>query len=119
MIFFISTKRINLLNLRQSLERLVIFEKGFLKLLHLHMLLKQKSPSFPRNLALGTFGDSVLKKVKLLYLLYSMDQSCCFLHLIKQNYLLRNFLRTLILMILISLYLFCFLELIQNRRIYP
>ena len=32
-------------------------EKGFLKLLNLHMLRKQKSPSLPRNLVLGTFGE--------------------------------------------------------------
>ena len=32
-------------------------EKGFLKLPNLHMLRKQKSPSLPRNLVLGTFGE--------------------------------------------------------------
>ena len=37
-----------------SSYRLVIAAKGFLKLPNLHMLIKQKSPSFPRNLALGT-----------------------------------------------------------------
>ena len=38
------------------------------------MLLKQKSPSLPRNLALGTFGELLIvfsTKVNLLYLLYS------------------------------------------------
>ena len=34
-------------------------------------------------------------KVNLLYLLYSTARSCCLLHLIKQNCLLKNFLRTL------------------------
>ena len=29
--------------------------KGFLKLANLHVLIKQKSPSLPRNLTLGTF----------------------------------------------------------------
>ena len=32
-------------------DKLVIVAKGFLKLPNLHMLLKQKSPSLPRNLA--------------------------------------------------------------------
>ena len=38
------------------------------------MLLKQKSPSLPRNLALGTFGELLIvfsTKVNLLFLLYS------------------------------------------------
>ena len=56
------------------------------------------SPSLPRNLALGNFGKLLIvfsTKVNLLYLLYSMDQRCCLLHLIKQNYLLKTFPRTL------------------------
>ena len=67
------------------------------------MLIKQKRPSLPRNLALGTFGKLLIvfsTKINLLYLLYSMDRRCCLLHLIKQNYLLKTFLRTLILMTL-------------------
>ena len=59
------------------------------------------------NLALGTFGKLLIvfsTKVKLLYLLYSTDWKCCLLHLIKQNYLLK----TIILMTLVSLYLFPF-----------
>ena len=79
------------------------------------VLLKQKSPSFPRNLALGTFGELLIvfsTKVNLLYLLYSTDRRCCLLHLIKQNYLLKTFPRTQILMTLVSLYLFSPLELI-------
>ena len=57
------------------------------------MLLKHKSPSLPRNLALRTFGELLIVfsiKVNLLYLLYSTDQKCCLLHLIKQNYLLKT-----------------------------
>ena len=49
-------------------DRLVIIAKGLLKLPNLHML-KQKSPSLPRNLALGTFGKLPTvypKKVNLL-----------------------------------------------------
>ena len=73
------------------------------------MLLKQKSPSLPRNLALGTFGELLIvfsTKVNLLYLLCSTDQRCCLLHLIKQNYLSKTFPRTQILMTLVSLYLY-------------
>ena len=83
--------------------------KRVLKLSNLHMLLKQKSPSLPRNLALGTFGKLLIvfsAKVNLLYLLSSTARRCCLLHLIKQNYLLKTFLRTLILMTQVSLYLF-------------
>ena len=85
-------------------RQLAIVAKGFLKLLNLHMLVKQKSSSLPRNLALGTFAE--LPKVNLLYLLYSTTWRCCPLHLIKQNYLLKTFLRTLIL--LTQIYLFTY-----------
>ena len=68
----------------------------------------KESISLPRNLAFGTFG----KLLKLLYLLYSTDRRCCLLHLIKQNYLLKTFPRTQVLMTLVSLYLFSLLELI-------
>ena len=43
--FFVCTNRINLLNLKKSSDRLVIFGKGFLKLPNLYMLIKQKNPS--------------------------------------------------------------------------
>ena len=88
----------------------------------MHMTLKQKSPSLPRNLALGTFGKLLIvfsTKVNLLYLPYSTDQKCCILHLTKQNYFLKTFARTLILMILISLYLFFLLELRHTISITP
>ena len=71
----------------------------------MHMLLKEKSPSLPRNLVLETFGKLLIvfsTKVNLLYLLYSMSQRCCLLHLIKQNCLLKTFLRTLIQMACVS-----------------
>ena len=51
---------------------------------------------------LGRLLIVFLTKVNLLYLLYSMDRRCCLLHLIKQNYLLKTFLATLILMTLVS-----------------
>ena len=47
--------------------------KGFLRLPDLHMLMKQKSLSLPRNLALRTFGELSIvfsTKVNLLYHLY-------------------------------------------------
>ena len=58
------------------------------------MLIKQKSPLLPRNLALVTSGELLIvfsTKVNLLYLLYSTDRRCCLLHLIKQNCLLKIF----------------------------
>ena len=45
-------------------------------------------------------------KVNLLHLFYSMSRRCCLLSLIKQKYLLKTFLRTLLLMTRVSLYLF-------------
>ena len=72
-IFFVCTNRINLLNLKQSSDRLVIVAKRFLMLPNLHMLLKQKNPSLCRNLVLGTFGELLTlfsTKVNLLYLFY-------------------------------------------------
>ena len=85
--------------------------KGFLKLTNLHMLIKQKNPSLLKNLALVTFGELLIvfsAKVNLL----------CLLHLIKENCLLENFLRTQILIIFISLYLLSLLELIWNCIIF-
>ena len=58
------------------------------------MLLKQKSPSLPRNLVLRTYVKLLivfLTKINLLYLLYSTAQRCCHLHLIEQNCLLPFF----------------------------
>ena len=67
---FVCTNRINLLNLKESSDKLVIIAKGFLKLPNLHMLIKQTSLSLPRNLALGTFGELLIvlsTKVNLVY----------------------------------------------------
>ena len=110
-ISFVCTKRIILLNLKLSSHRFVIIAKSFLKLINLHILLKQKSPSLSRNLALKTFDELLIvfsTKVNLLYLHYSAYQRCCFLHLIEQNYFLKIFLRRVlrILMTQVSLYLF-------------
>ena len=71
--FFVCTKMINLLNLKYSSDRLVIDAKGFLKLPNLHKPIKQKSPSLPRSLALGTFSKLPIvfsTKINLLYVLY-------------------------------------------------
>ena len=84
------------------------------------MLIKQKNPSLSINLVLSNFGELPIvfsTKVNLLYLLFSMAQSCCLLHLINRNYLLKNFLKTLILMTQVSFYLFSLLELILNYMI--
>ena len=96
--FLVCTNRINLQNLEQSSHRLAIVAKRFSKLSNLHMLIKQKSPSLPRNLALTTFGKLLIvfsTKANLLYLFYSMASRCCLLHMIMQNCLLKTFLRTL------------------------
>ena len=58
------------------------------------MLIKQKSPSLTRNLALQSFGKLPIvfsTKVNLLYLLYSVARRCCLLHLIKQKLFAENF----------------------------
>ena len=71
--------------------------------------------SIPSNLALVIFGELPIvfsTKVNLLYLLYTTARRCFILHLIKKNCLLKTFLRTLILMAWVSLYLFSLLELI-------
>ena len=71
--FFPLYQRINLLILKKTSYRLVILAKVFLKLQNLHMLIKQKSPLFPRNLVLVTFSKLLIvfsTKVNLLYLLY-------------------------------------------------
>ena len=86
-------------------RRPVIVAKGFLKLPNLSMLIKQL---LPRNLAPMTFGELLIVfsiKVNLLYLLYSKAWRCCLQYLIKRNCLLKTFLRTLILMTQVSLYL--------------
>ena len=89
--FFVCIKRINLLILKESSDSLVIIATEFLKLPNLHMLIKQKSPLLPRNLALVTFRKLLIvfsTKVNLLYLLCSTAGRSCLLHLIKQNCLL-------------------------------
>ena len=93
-----------------------------MKLPNLHMLINQKSSSLSRNLALGIFAKSLKvfsRKLNLLYLFYSTAWTCCLLHLTKQNCFLKTFLRTLILITHVSLYLFSLLDLIWNCIISP
>ena len=119
--FFVYTNRINLLHLEWNLDRLVIAAKGFLNLLNLLMLIRQKSLSFSRNLALAICGELLIMfstKVSLLYHNYLTDLRCCLLLLIKENYLLKCFLRTRTLMTHVSLYLLFCLELIWNCIIF-
>ena len=114
---FVCAKMINLLNLNWSSENLVIIAEGFLKLPNLHMLIKQKSPSLPRNVALRTCGKFPVvfsTKVNLLYLLCSTTRRCCLLYLMKRNCLLKTFLSNPILMMQLSLYLLFLSELIWN-----
>ena len=50
------------------------------------MLIKQKSPSLPRKLAVGTFGELLIvfsTKLNLLHFVYSTAKRCCLLHLKK------------------------------------
>ena len=71
----------------ESLGRIVIVAKGFLKLPDSHMLIKQKILSLPKNLAVGTFVKLLLvftTKVILPYLLYSKAQRYCIMHLISK-----------------------------------
>ena len=87
---------------------LVIVAKGFLKLPNL-LMLKSKRLSLSRNLVLTTFGKLLVvfsTEVNLLYLLYFMGVSCCLLILLKQNCLLKTFLRTLILILIYNLKLY-------------
>ena len=92
-----------------GLKRPVIIVKRFWKLPNLHMLIKQKCLSLPRNLALATFGGLLLivflTKVNLLYLHYMTTLRCYLLYLIKQNGFLKTFRRPLISMTHRSLYM--------------
>ena len=65
-----------------------------MKLPNLLMLIKQNLP-LPRNLAHGKLLTVFLKRVNLLYLLYSMAQRYCLLHTVKKNCLLKTFFRYL------------------------
>ena len=82
------------------------FKVKFRKLPNFHMLMKQKSLSLPRNLALRSFFE--------LPIVLSTNKNLLYHH----NCLLQTFLRTLILMAQVSLYLFFLLELTWNCIIF-
>ena len=68
---------------------------------HCKRVLEAATLTYAENLALKSFGELPIvfsTKLNLLYLLYSTAQRCYLQHLIKQNCLLKIFLRTLILM---------------------
>ena len=102
---------INLRSLKQSSDRLVIIAKGFVKLSYLLILIKQKIIS-SQKLDSGRFDKLliVFPNVNLLYLLFLMFLTCFLLHLIRQNCLMKSFLRTYIIMNQVSLYLLSSLE---------
>ena len=84
--FFLCTNRIKFWI--KSKDRLAIAAKGCVKLLNLHMLIKQKSPSLARNLAFGTFDESLTvfsANINLLYLFHLTILRCCLLHLKNSN----------------------------------
>ena len=57
---------------------LVIVAKGILKLPNLHILIKQKSPSLPRNLVLETFGKLLIVLSTKVNLSPTSDKVKCF-----------------------------------------
>ena len=120
--FFICTNRTNKSSKSETkFRQLEIVAKEFLKLPNLHRLIRQKSLSLSRNLALRTFSKLLIvfsTKVNLLYLLYSTTWRCCILHLIKQSCLLKTFLWTLILLTQVSFYPFSLLKIIWNFIIF-
>ena len=87
---------------------------------NLHMLMKQKIPSFLTNLACGAFGELLIvfsRKVNLLYLPCSMAWRCFLLHLIKPNCFLRTFL-WILRKTQVSLYLFSLLQRLWSCKIF-
>ena len=66
---------------------------------------KTKEPITSQKLGSHDLLIVFSRKVNLLYFLYSAARSCFLLYLIKQNCLLKTFLRTLIMMTQVSLYL--------------
>ena len=120
--FFICINRINLLNLkfRQASNccKKASWSCQVPKLAYANIT---KDSITPQKLGYPTFCELPMvfsTKVNLLHLVYSMPQRCCLLHLIKQNFLLKTFLRTLIFMIQASLCLFSLWELIWNCIIF-
>ena len=108
--FFVCTRSINLLNLKQRSQARNRC-KRVLKAAKRAYVNKAKESITSQIHGSRDFWR-ISTKVNLLYLLYSTAQRCYLLHLIKQNCLLKTFLRTTILMTQVSLSLFSLLELI-------
>ena len=117
---FIYTKRINLLNLKRSSEsNLCKSVLGAAKLAYANKTKKSITSQKLGSLDFWRIAKTVLSiKVNLLYLLYVTAWRRFLLHLIKQYCSLKTFLRTLILMTQVPLYLFSILELISNCIIF-
>ena len=102
--------------------------RNFLRYLHTILIMGGEGlvSEFMRGIAgswnFWRIANSVLNKgkskVNLLYFFYSAVQRCCLLHHIKQNCLLKTFLRTLTSMTQVSLYLFSFPNLTWNCIIF-
>ena len=108
---FICTKRNNLLDLKfwQSCNCC----KEVLETVKLSYANKTKNLSLGRQLTLVTFGELLIMfstKVNLQYVLCLKSRRGFLLHLIKQNCLLKRFLRTRILMPEVSFCLFSLLD---------
>ena len=89
--------------------------RGFLEAAKLAYANKAKESITSQKIGSRDFwqiANSVLNKGKSTIPPLFNGQRCCLLHMIKQNCLLKNFLRTLILMTQVSIYLFFLLELI-------
>ena len=111
----ICINKMNLMGLKWNSERISFVPKGFLKLPNLLVLIKQNNLSLARNMTLATFGELFLAfstNLIELYLVYLMVLRCSLLNLISQSYLLKFFVRLLILLTKVSLYLFYHVELI-------
>ena len=117
--FFICTNRISLLNLR--FRQVSNHCKRVLEATKVAYANKTKQSITSQKRDSQSFGEFPIvfsAKVNLLYLLCSTIWRCFLLHLIKQNCLLKTFLRSLILKTQVSLYLLSLRELIWNRKIF-
>ena len=109
----VRTNRTGFLYLKWNSYRLIIAKKGILKLPNLLMLIKQKTLSLLRNLALVTFGELLIELSDNINLLFNRivvlsstsDRQNCFQ---------KTFLKTQILMTQVYLYLLFLLGLIQK-----
>ena len=116
---FFYTNRINLLNVKWTSDKLVIVAKGVLEASKIAYASEIKESITSHKLASHDFWQitySNINKDKFAIppLFNDPYRRCFLLHLKKQNCLLKTFLRFLILMTWVSLYLFFHLELIWS-----